>query len=129
MPSKRYSDVHPLNIHNLPLVKSWFDAEGNKELSFERTMLILGDNRSSLAKLYGKRQQTFTSEFRFDVWRIESDGLYFWILSAKSKGTSIEVESPIIWDKEDEYRVINFLNTLFTDLKEIEDKAEEMSYD
>lgn len=122
---KRYVDVHPSNIHNLPMVRNWFDADGNKRLAFDRTMVVLADNRAVLAKIYGKRHQTFTSEFRFDIWRIEFEGLYFWLLSAKAKGTCIEVESPEVWDKEDEFRVVTFLNSLYADLKEFEDKVDE----
>lgn len=126
---KRYVDVHPSNVMNLPMVRSWFEADADKELGFDRAMVVLGDNRAALAQIYGKRHQTFTSEFRYDIWRIEFEGLYFWLLSAKAKGTCIEVESPEVWGRDDGYHVVSFLNSLYADLKELEDKADESGDD
>ena len=118
---KRYADVAPMNIVNLPKVRDWFDGHGDRYLGFDRVQTIMNDNRPTLARIYGKRHQTFTSEFRFDVWRIPYDGLYFWVLSAKAKGTGIEVEAPDVWKPDYENVVISFLTNLYNEIKDIED--------
>lgn len=87
-------------------------------------MRMTNDNRAELARIFGPRDQTFTSEFRYDVWRIEHDGLYFWVLSAKSKGTGIEIEMPEVWEADDEAKVIDFLETLHSELKAIDDEPD-----
>jgi hypothetical protein len=122
MKRPRYTDVglNHMDIGNLPAVRKWFMANGNMEVSFDRVQTLSSDNRVEFSRIYGTRHQTFTSEFRFDVWRIQHEGLYFWILSAKSKGTTYEVENPTIWDSDGEYKVISFLENLFSELKELE---------
>lgn len=86
-------------------------------------MAVLGADREALAKIFGKRQQTFTSEFRFDVWYLEHEGLYFWLLSAKSKGTGVEIDPPDVWRDSDEQKVVSFYEMLYEELKQVEAAA------
>lgn len=125
----KYVLAHPHNIMNLPAVRDWFGmpdgaTETEKRFRFDRTMRMTSDNREELARIFGTRQQTFTSEFRYDVWRIEHDGLYFWVLSAKAKGTGIEIEMPEVWAADDQDKVIDFLEFLHSELKAIENETD-----
>jgi hypothetical protein len=125
MTRARYKDAHPLNSSNLPAVRDWFAGHGDKRLGFDRTMTVMGAERETLAKIFGKRQQTFTSEFRFDIWHLEHEGLYFWLVSAKSKGTGVEIDAPDVWSPNDECKVISFLEMLYDELKHIEASDED----
>ncbi len=118
----RYALADANNIMNLPGVRAWFDGHGDSQLGFDRTMVVMGSSREEVARLYGPRDQTFTGEFRHDVWRIEHEGLYFWVLSAKTKGTGVEIEMPEVWGAGDEHKVISFLDNMYTELKALEDE-------
>ena len=122
MPTKvsLYRKLNPVDVTQLPAVQTWLNGGGDKEVSFNRIHVLLADNRVELAAIYGKRQGVFTTSFRFDIWNITHEGLSFWILSAKVKGTKIEVVSPDVWSPSDESRVVSFLDSLYQELKDFE---------
>jgi len=55
---------------------------------------ILGDNRESFKKLWGKMDFSFKGEFYFHCWVREFEGETFVVLTAKGKGTCVEMLRP-----------------------------------
>lgn len=55
--------------------------------------VLLRDNREALRALFGKPHQHFVSERRFWVWALLFEGVPYWVLSAKGKGTCLEAEA------------------------------------
>jgi hypothetical protein len=128
----RFKDISysTLDTCSIEAIKLWYGINpgqtGRRE-GFDRVHTMMADNRAEFAKLYGKRHQTLTTEFRFDVWRIEHEGLSFWLLTAKTKGSEIRMERPVIWEADTEQKIIRFLGDLYEELQLLAARAEEVN--
>lgn len=70
------------------LVKNLY---GNR-MSFDRAHLLMRDNRKTFRKIFGAPDAYWKgSEFRFSVWVQGFQGEKFILLTAKGKGTCIEI--------------------------------------
>ncbi len=113
--------VYRYNIDTFPQVREWFAGNGDRRLGFDRTVALTDDNRSKLARIYGKRKEVFVSEFKFDVWEVEFEDIEFWVLSAAGKGTCIEMMPPRNgWSNKLEPLIVSFLENLYSQLKAVE---------
>ena len=77
-------------IENCRAYMYWVFPKGHptKDCSL---MLLTDDNRKSFRHLFGKPNFYFKSEFYFHVWEREFNGHTFLLLTAKDKGTCIEM--------------------------------------
>lgn len=81
---------------------------------------LLSDNRKVFASLFGKPHFYYKGSFNFHCWSFTFEGETFVVLTAKEKGTCIEIQSD--WEtvrgNTKTKVVISFLNMLNCKLKE-----------
>jgi len=95
MNAKEYRESNTVAIENCLKYHEWlFERDKNGNLiRLEKYNIILGDNRERMEVAFGKPHFHFVSEFRHHCWKFESPIYHatFVILTAKTKGTSIEM--------------------------------------
>ena len=114
-----YRSSNAVDTVSLPAVVRWLGGDGDRDLGFDRVHVVMADNRTELASIYGKRHGVYSSSFRFDIWNVQHEGMSFWVLSAKVKGTCIEVAPPDVWSPRDEGIVVSFYEALYQELKDL----------
>jgi len=95
MNTKEYKEANTVAIENCLGYQDWlFEVDKNgKHKRYKKYRSLLSDNRERMALAFGKPHFYFVSEFRYHCWKFESP-VYraaFVILTAKTKGTSIEM--------------------------------------
>lgn len=122
MKKPRYAPEKSVEVKTFEGVQRWYGLTGNRRFDFDRmTRMQNDDNRAEFKRLFGHRHQTLVEDVRYDVWRIEREGLYFWLLSAKARGTIIRVEKTPGWGTPQVKKVVTFLDYIYTALKDLED--------
>jgi hypothetical protein len=73
------------------------ETENDFKQSLKRNHLIYADNRKFFEKIFGKKLFVFKSSFNFHCWLLHYENFQIIILTAKEKGTCIEI---VIDEKE-----------------------------
>jgi hypothetical protein len=119
MKKPRYTPENSVNVKDFEGVKRWYGLTGNRRFEFDKSTRMHDDNRVEFKRMFGPRHQTVLDVARYDVWRIEFEGLYFWLLSAKARGTIIRVEKTKDWGVPQVKKVVAFLDYVYSELKEL----------
>lgn len=121
MKKPRYTSENSVNVKDFEGVQRWYGLTGNRRFEFDKmTRMQNDDNRTEFKRLFGPRHQTLLEDVRYDVWRVEYEGLYFWLLSAKVRGTIIRVEKVKGWGTSHVKKTVAFLDYIYSELKELE---------
>lgn len=87
--------INAVDISNCRTYTNWLC--GSNVLGFidaRRMHDVLKDNREAFKTIWGKPDWYWRGEFHFHVWVREWDGETFIVLTAKGKGTCIEMVRP-----------------------------------
>ena len=116
-----YENNIACDIYNCHELRTWLYGNYKSYTKFEDSCLLTKDNRKDFRTLYGKPDATWTGEFRFSVWIREFKGEKFIVLTAKTKGTCIEIAntSPCIDINEKASVIIAFVKSVLVSLKRI----------
>lgn len=128
MSQRHYKDQNTWPVVNLPACQAWLSAGGDMKEQWRRIITTSRDNRAHLLTLYGAPHETWTGSRRYTIWRVEHEGLVFWLLGNREKGTSIEVaHAAKPWEEipqKDERIIVGFLDDLYVRLKTLEPPSE-----
>lgn len=105
---KEYKEAFASPIMNYKKVYVWFFEQ--MRIDFELNNILCDSHLDLFTEKLGKPHFLFRYEFAHKGWKISFDGERYFILTAKGKGTSLEVvESDTITDE----KVLRFLKEFY----------------
>jgi len=115
-PAKReFEQAETIVLMSTRAFQDWYFREHVNLERYLQASETLADNRQFLTETLGK-QDFCTSDSvnrRLYVWKREVDGVTYWILTARERGTSYEFETTLNNVEENAEKVIDDLIQLF----------------
>jgi hypothetical protein len=118
---KEYAEgkINTAAIENCPEYRDWILQSLAILQDKSRLHVLCKDNRESLKKLWGKPHFRYNNgEFYFHAWVCEDRGETYIVLTAKNKGTCVEMVGSCGEVRAKGKAIISFMGNLWEQLKE-----------